>query len=90
MFIVIIIITIIKQEINKEMSSVKENINNLTRLTSKHASIMIKSRKMGWAGQTARNGEMKTEDTILDIMKVRVRLRDLGVDGKTTLKSMLC
>jgi len=34
MFIVIIIIiTIIKQEINKEMSSVKENINNLTRLT---------------------------------------------------------
>ena len=45
---------------------------------------------MGWAGQTARNGEMKTEDTILDIMKVRVRLRDLGVDGKTTLKSMLC
>jgi len=33
---------------------------------------------------------MKNETTILDIMKVRVRLRDLDVDGKITPKSMLC
>jgi hypothetical protein len=64
--------------------------NEELRYASPNVVKVIKSRRMGWAGHVALMVEMRNASNILvENLKGRDHLEDLGVDGRITLEWIL-
>jgi hypothetical protein len=50
---------------------------------------VIRLRKMNWAGNVARMGEMRNEYKIVGNMNIRVHPEDKGVNGRIILQLIL-